>query len=110
MEDKKMNIEEKIHILHDWINNMDGCGLDELIQEYIIDGKRNKEMKLRELLWLNHGCEHPALYGDDGEMQCNTCMIDFKRDSEDEIEKKIVAIRLKIMAEFIASAQEDLSE
>ena len=32
---------------------------------------------LRELLWLNHG--HLGLYGDDGEKQCGTCMIDFKR-------------------------------
>lgn len=34
---------------------------------------------LRELLWLRHGCM--GLYGDDGEMQCNSCIIDFKRDS-----------------------------
>lgn len=33
--------------------------------------------KLRELLWLNHG--HNGLYGDDGEMQCNECILDFKR-------------------------------
>ena len=45
-------------------------------------GKENK--KLRELLWLNHGCLD-SLYGDDGEMQCNKCMIDFKRNSAEEI-------------------------
>ena len=39
--------------------------------------QENKE--LRKLLWLRHGCT--SLYGDDGEMQCNSCMIDFKRDS-----------------------------
>lgn len=42
--------------------------------------------KLRFLLWLNHGCSFPVLYGDDGEMQCNKCMIDFKRNSVEEIE------------------------
>jgi len=38
-----------------------------------------EEMKLREMLWLRHGCEFGTLYGDDGEMQCNKCHIDFKR-------------------------------
>lgn len=33
----------------------------------------------RQLLWVNHGCPLPALYGDDGEMQCHCCGIDFKR-------------------------------
>jgi len=67
-----------------------------------------KEMKLRKLLWLNHGCEHAALYGDDGEMQCNSCMIDFKRDSEDVIENKIIARRIQIMNDFIQSTKEKL--
>jgi hypothetical protein len=35
------------------------------------------EMRFRESLWLGHGCD--ALYGDDGEMQCPRCGIDFKR-------------------------------
>lgn len=39
----------------------------------------NNEKVLRELLWLNHGCPVNSLYGDDGEMQCNKCNIDFKR-------------------------------
>jgi len=41
---------------------------------------------LRKLLWINHGCDRSALYGDDGEMQCNKCMIDFKRMSAKEIQ------------------------
>lgn len=36
---------------------------------------------LRELLWLRHGCPSYALYGDDGEMQCGKCLVDFRRDS-----------------------------
>ena len=43
------------------------------------------EYKIRKMLWLRHGCSIPALYGDDGEMQCSKCAIDFKRDSEDVI-------------------------
>lgn len=46
------------------------------------------EKKLRKLLWLNHGCSL-GLYGDDGEMQCNKCLIDFKRDSVERIEKQL---------------------
>jgi hypothetical protein len=42
------------------------------------------EQILREMLWLHHGVIH-MLYGDDGEMQCNTCMIDFVRDSVEQI-------------------------
>ncbi len=38
-------------------------------------------LMLRKMIWLNHGCGTTYLYGDDGEMQCNRCLIDFKRDS-----------------------------
>ena len=40
-------------------------------------------MELRKLLWLNHG--HFKLYGDDGEMQCHECGLDFKRDPVERI-------------------------
>ena len=45
-----------------------------------------ENMRLRKLLWLHHGCD--GLYGDDGEMQCNRCGIDFKRHSIDYIEAR----------------------
>lgn len=41
---------------------------------------------LRMLLWLRHGCPSSVLYGDDGEMQCAKCLIDFKRATVPEIE------------------------
>lgn len=44
-----------------------------------------EESILRELLWIRHGCPMSALYGDDGEMQCAKCLLDFKRDSAQEI-------------------------
>lgn len=47
--------------------------------------KENKT--LRSLLWLRHGCESSAKYGDDGEMQCNQCGIDFKRMLASDISK-----------------------
>ena len=55
--------------------------VDELVH------KLGENLQLRKLLWLHHGCNLPALYGDDGEMQCHSCQIDFKRDSIEVIEK-----------------------
>lgn len=46
----------------------------------------NELMKFRRLLWLRHGCPSAALYGDDGKMDCNACLIDFKGISADHIE------------------------
>ena len=43
----------------------------------------NKE--LRKLLWLTHYNHFKHLYGDDGEMQCFECRLDFKRDSIEDI-------------------------
>ena len=51
---------------------------------------------LRELLWLKHGC-FSGLYGDDGEMQCNRCRIDFKRDSAQAIQKRFYNIGMAKM-------------
>ena len=50
------------------------------------------ELVLRELLWLRHGCSISVLYGDDGEMQCGDCQIDFLRDNPDDISKKFFKI------------------
>ena len=52
----------------------------------------NDELILRNLLWLNHG-HFDCLYGDDGEMQCNKCRIDFKRDSVKDIKKRFDDIK-----------------
>jgi hypothetical protein len=45
------------------------------------------EQRLRMEWWTGHGCSYPALYGDDGEMQCNalTCRKDFKRLPMEEL-------------------------
>jgi hypothetical protein len=50
-------------------------------------------MSLRMLLWLHHG--HDGLYGDDGEMQCAKCGIDFKRDPVASIKERIRSIIIK---------------
>lgn len=51
--------------------------------------------KLRELLWIRHGCSLSSLYGDDGEMHCNACMIDFKRASAFDIEQMFRKLSLQ---------------
>lgn len=51
-----------------------------------------RRLKYRKKLWLSHG--HSGLYGDDGEMQCGTCLIDFKRDSLQSIEDRVQQIAM----------------
>lgn len=46
----------------------------------------SNEKKLRYWLWLKYG-HSEFLYGDDGEMQCSKCMLDFKRDNIERIEQ-----------------------
>ena len=52
-----------------------------------IDRLRAENESWRTLLWLNHGC-YGIPYGDDGEMQCGVCGVDFKRMKPAEIKKK----------------------
>ena len=61
---------------------------------------------LRKLLWLRHGCDHMALYGDDGELQCSECGVDFKRMPATNISEMFHDIglaRLKKMKETAIS-------
>jgi len=52
----------------------------------------------REMLWARHGCSS-ALYGDDGELQCAACGIDFKRQPAVEIAARFQELgRLKLMS------------
>lgn len=58
-----------------------------------------REATLRRLLFLRHGCSGHVLYGDDGEMQCAACMIDFRRDTPEQIEKRFQELALKKLAQ-----------
>lgn len=60
------------------------------IEQYKVETER-LERELREIWWLGHGCPGHALYGDDGEMQCNAlgCRHDFKRESMDELRRYV---------------------
>jgi hypothetical protein len=61
-------------------------------QEPVLRAAERQDKALRELLWLRHGCL--SLYGDDGEMQCGKCVIDFKRDTPGQIRKRFEQIGL----------------
>ena len=50
---------------------------------------------LRRLLWQLHGCSIEAHYGDDGEMQCHSCRLDFKRDSVARIDYVLTDERME---------------
>ena len=60
---------------------------------HLLKVEANKE--LRQLLWLRHGCGIMHLYGDDGEMQCSRCLIDFKRDSPEAIKQRFVQLGIE---------------
>lgn len=47
-----------------------------------------ENLELRKIWWMNHGCPISALYGDDGELQCSFCLVDFKRETVSEIQDK----------------------
>jgi len=67
--------------------------------ERVVEKMSVDEYKLRVLLWLRHGCDLAVLYGDDGERQCNACMIDFIRMSVEEIRQKFEDIGMKKLIE-----------
>ena len=68
-----------------------------------LDSSTVENRKLRELLFVGHGCGGAALYGDDGELQDNSCGIDFRRDSAADIEARIVAHGINQLAEHQAA-------
>ena len=79
--------------------------LEEIMEAYIqlvkiVEGHFSMEEDvaiLRKFMWVNHGCSPHALYGDDGEMQCGNCLLDFKRMPIKELNKSIVKERIKRM-------------
>ena len=63
---------------------------------------------LRRLLWLYHG--HKALYGNDGEMKCADCVLDYKNDSIETIEKYFNDMELKRMVDFSVALKKEEEE
>lgn len=71
-------------------------GLNEVENEVV--KLRNELHGFRMLLFLRHGCSLSDLYGDDGELQCKACNIDFKRFTVREIEMQFTQIGLERVA------------
>ena len=53
------------------------------------------DLTLRRMLWLAHGCL--GLYGDDGEMHCGACLLDFKREPVSKIERVLAQRGLRAL-------------
>ena len=54
------------------------------------------EYLLRRLVFMRHSsCDGRSLYGDDGEMHCHECDIDFVRDSGRDIQDRISSLRME---------------
>ena len=76
-----------------------GCGACALCCKEHREAREKAEaelLQLRLLLWLTHGHSGPALYGDDGEMQCSSGgYCDFKRATLDEIRDHLEPFRAR---------------
>jgi len=67
--------------------------------------------RLQRLLWLRHDPNHfSILYGDDGEMQCGACLVDFKHMDAAEIEAHWQAMSLIKLAKKKAANDRILEE
>lgn len=55
-----------------------------------VEAEREDTLLLRREWWLTHCiASNHVPYGDDGEMDCNTCMIDFRREPVREIIRRL---------------------
>lgn len=70
-----------------------------IIADTVTKKAESDNRRLRKIWLLNHGCEYPSLYLDDGELQCGKCRIDFKRDSVESIMNRIQQKNLDSMTE-----------
>lgn len=84
---------------------------DQLKQAYqqivtLIKQPETENKILRRLLWIRHGCPFAALYGDDGEMQCGNCRIDFKNQPAKTIEETFRRMGMEKYTQQMKEAKE----
>jgi len=72
--------EPKIHIPDELLEENERWNK---LEQELADVKAENEI-FRRLLWMAHGSH--GQYGDDGELQCAECRLDFKRDNATKIE------------------------
>ncbi len=82
---------ENMRLTGDWRNVV------KLLQAEV-SRRQAVERDFREHLWVNHGCSVATLYGDDGEMQCGLCVLDFKRMPLSELRRRLLEKRLAALA------------
>ncbi len=63
------------------------------------------ERELRREWWLHHGHDYHALYGDDGEMSCGMCFLDFKRMPLEELRKALLVVHAKRINEALDAGE-----
>lgn len=60
---------------------------------------------LRYLLGRSHDGPKHRIYGDDGELQCSACWIDFVRDSAQDIKRKLEESGMRELQRAIAAGE-----
>lgn len=78
----------------------------EMEEKSTIEELKAENKLLRKLLWFRHGCDIAALYGDDGEMQCGQCGMDFKRLSATKIEYLLMDAGQKRLVDAITKTEQ----
>ena len=66
---------------------------------------RSDNRKLRYLLARQHDSATHRIYGDDGELQCSACWIDFRLDTVADIERKIYEAGMRELQRLIAAGE-----
>ena len=106
--------------LDDLDKALDGKGVYTKIWIHIRGDDRTREQgptfpterHLRQEWWFNHGCPSWALYGDDGEMSCSLCLVDFRRMVLDTLwahvqERRAVEMRVALDVAAAKDAVDD---
>lgn len=75
----------------------------ELVEQYASIKEENKIF--RRLFAMAHDSEKHRIYGDDGELQCSSCRIDFVRDSAQDIRRKLEASNMRELQRAIATGE-----
>lgn len=70
---------------HEWPTGTNGAHHCSAYLNKSLEDLKKENKELRVLLWLRHGCNSPGLYGEDGDLRCRDCKIDFRRASIEAI-------------------------
>ncbi len=77
-----------------------GCGTEGNADEIMALQADNR--KLRYLLARQHDSATHRIYGDDGELQCSACWIDFRLDTVADIERKLYEAGMRELQRLIS--------